>query len=142
MGKTREYSNGDVTIVWKPDVCIHSGICVKGLGEVFKPKEKPWIKIEAASTEALINQVNECPSGALSHYRNTEKQSTMEQPIIEETKIEVRQNGPLVVHGNLNVTHADGKTESRGRITTFCRCGASSNKPFCDGAHKGIEFNG
>lgn len=64
----------------------------------------------------------------------------MEKPTEEETKIEVRENGPLVVHGNLKITHADGKTECRTRVTTFCRCGKSSNKPFCDGAHKGIEF--
>lgn len=138
MTKTKEYSNGEVTVVWKPEMCIHSGICVKGLGEVFKPKEKPWIKIDAASSQALVNQVEECPSGALSYYMNL----NMEQPIEEETKIEVRENGPLVVHGSLKVTHANGSTESRERITTFCRCGASSNKPFCDGAHKGLEFKG
>lgn len=45
MGKTKEYSNGEVSIVWKPDACIHSAICVKGLGNVFKPKERPWIKL-------------------------------------------------------------------------------------------------
>ncbi|MBR9845440.1 MAG: hypothetical protein GYB35_04655 [Algicola sp.] len=50
MGKTKEYSNGDVTIVWKPEACIHSAICVKGLGEVLQPKEKPWIKNDATST--------------------------------------------------------------------------------------------
>lgn len=66
----------------------------------------------------------------------------MEKPTEEETKIEVRENEPLVVQGNLNVTHPDGRTESRERVTTFCRCGASANKPFCDGAHKGIEFKG
>lgn len=141
MSKTNEYTNGDVTIVWKPDLCIHSAICVKGLGDVFKPKEKPWIKIDAASTEALVNQVKECPSGALSHYMNSEK-SIVNRQLEEEIKIEVRENGPLVVHGSLKVTHANGNTESRERITTFCRCGASSNKPFCDGAHKGIEFKG
>jgi uncharacterized Fe-S cluster protein YjdI len=142
MTKTKEYSNGEVTVVWKPELCIHSGICVNGLEDVFKPKEKPWIKIEAASSEALINQVKECPSGALSHYMNSEKESNKENLTEEATKIEVRENGPLVVHGNLKITHANGSTESRERVTTFCRCGASSNKPFCDGAHKAIEFNG
>lgn len=142
MGKTKEYTNGDVTIVWKPDLCIHSAICVNGLGDVFKPKEKPWIKMDAASSEAIIKQVKECPSGALSHYMNSEKESTIEKPTEKETKIEVRENGSLVVHGNLKITHANGSTEYRERITTFCRCGASSNKPFCDGAHKGVEFKG
>lgn len=142
MTKTKEYSNGEVTVVWKPELCIHSGICVQGLGDVFKPKEKPWIKVNAASTEAIVNQVKKCPSGALSHYMNAEKKSNMQTPNEEEIKIEVRENGPLVVHGNLNVAFANGSTESRTRITTFCRCGASANKPFCDGAHNAIEFEG
>lgn len=72
MGKEKEYTNGDVTIVWKPDACIHSGICVSGLGDVFKPKERPWINIDAAKTEALINQVKACPSRALDYYMNDE----------------------------------------------------------------------
>ncbi len=141
MSKSKEYSNGEVTVVWKPELCIHSGICVEGLGDVFKPKEKPWVRVEAATTDAIVNQVKECPSGALSHYMNREKKE-MKNQTEEETKIEVRENGPLVVHGSLIVTLANGDTESRERITTFCRCGASSNKPFCDGAHKGIEFIG
>lgn len=63
---TKEYSNGEVTIVWKPEKCIHSGICVKTLPQVYNPKEKPWIKAENASPEELIMQVSKCPSGALS----------------------------------------------------------------------------
>ena len=43
MGKKREYSNGEVTIVWEPEACIHSAICAKGLPNVFRPKVRPWI---------------------------------------------------------------------------------------------------
>lgn len=64
--KTKAYSNGEITILWKPDRCIHSGICVKTLPQVYKPGERPWIQIENASTQALIDQVAQCPSGALS----------------------------------------------------------------------------
>jgi predicted GNAT family acetyltransferase/uncharacterized Fe-S cluster protein YjdI len=62
----KEYSNGEVTIVWKPEKCIHAGVCVKTLPKVYNPKEKPWIKPENASSEELIAQVSKCPSGALS----------------------------------------------------------------------------
>ncbi|MDN5200869.1 (4Fe-4S)-binding protein [Fulvivirgaceae bacterium BMA10] len=62
----KEYSNGEVTVIWQPHLCIHSGICVKGLASVFQPKEKPWIKMDGASTQAIIDQVKQCPSGALS----------------------------------------------------------------------------
>jgi len=70
MQKTFKYSNDDITIVWKPDICQHSKICWKGLIEVFDPREKPWIKMEGAGTEKIIEQVKKCPSGALSYFMN------------------------------------------------------------------------
>ena len=71
---TRKYSNGEVTIVWKPDLCIHSGNCVSGLPQVFSSAKKPWIDPQGASTEKIIEQVKKCPSGALSYYMNNEQQ--------------------------------------------------------------------
>ena len=65
-----KYSNGEVTIVWKPDLCIHSGNCVRGLSDVFKPRQKPWINADGASTEKIIDQVKKSPSGALSYFFN------------------------------------------------------------------------
>jgi len=62
----KEYSNGEITIVWQPTKCIHSGVCVRLLPEVYHPKEHPWIKVNNATTEELIRQVAHCPSGALS----------------------------------------------------------------------------
>ncbi|HET8809720.1 MAG TPA: (4Fe-4S)-binding protein [Flavobacteriaceae bacterium] len=64
--KTIGYSNGEITILWKPEKCIHSGICVKTLPKVYNPKERPWIKPENATSKELIDQVSKCPSGALS----------------------------------------------------------------------------
>jgi uncharacterized Fe-S cluster protein YjdI len=71
--ETREYTNGEVTIVWKPKLCVHSGICAHGLPLVFKPRERPWIVVEQATTSELVEQVHKCPSGALSCYMNAEK---------------------------------------------------------------------
>ena len=64
--ESKEYSNGQVTIVWQPKLCIHSGVCVKTLPKVYNTKERPWIKPENATTEELVSQVAKCPSGALS----------------------------------------------------------------------------
>lgn len=64
--KTHHYSNGDITVIWKPDTCIHSGICFKGLPGVFDPRRKPWIEMDQATTDQIIEQVKKCPSGALS----------------------------------------------------------------------------
>ena len=62
----KEYPNGEITIVWQPKLCIHSGVCVKTLPKVYNTKERPWIKPENATTQELIDQVANCPSGALS----------------------------------------------------------------------------
>lgn len=62
----KEYTNGEITIVWKPDICTHSGVCVKTLPNVYKPNERPWIQMGNATTQEMIDQVAKCPSGALS----------------------------------------------------------------------------
>lgn len=62
----KEYSNGEITILWQPEKCIHAGVCVKTLPQVYNPKEKPWLKPENATSTELIDQVSKCPSGALS----------------------------------------------------------------------------
>lgn len=70
---TKTYTNGEVTIVWKPSLCIHSGNCFNGLSEVFHPREQPWITPEYSTTEKIIVQVRKCPSGALSYYLNADE---------------------------------------------------------------------
>ena len=72
MENIHTYTNGEMTIFWKPDKCIHAGICVKMLPDVYDPKARPWLNIENASTEELKAQVNRCPSGALSFRMNDE----------------------------------------------------------------------
>lgn len=57
------------------------------------------------------------------------------------TKVEVLDKGPLLVHGDISITHKNGTVETKKRTTAFCRCGASSNKPFCDGAHNSSSFD-
>jgi uncharacterized Fe-S cluster protein YjdI len=61
----KRYSNGEITVVWRPGRCRHSGICFQGLHEVFDPRERPWVNMEGGSTEAIKAQVEKCPSGAL-----------------------------------------------------------------------------
>ncbi len=67
---TKEYSNGEVTIVWQSGKCIHSGKCVRNNPDVFKPKEKPWITPEFSTTDKIIETVKKCPSGALTYFKN------------------------------------------------------------------------
>jgi len=138
---TKHYSNGEITIVWKPDLCIHSKVCWRGaasLPEVFNPMIKPWIKPEGAATARIIDQVDRCPSGALSYFRNGTEDETVST--ISESIIEVVPDGPLMVYGNITVKDREGNETKKNKVTAFCRCGASSNKPYCDGSHITAAF--
>lgn len=134
----KEYSNGDLTIIWKPKKCIHSEICWKTLPEVYDPKGKPWINPENATKDTLKSQISKCPSGALTY--KTKSEESIEKDM--DTECTIVENGPLLVSGNLKVTLTNGTVENKKRSTAFCRCGASANKPYCDGSHKKIEFKG
>ncbi len=63
---TKEYSNGEITVVWQSSKCIHSANCIKHLSSVFQPQTQPWIKMENASSAEIVSTVGKCPSGALS----------------------------------------------------------------------------
>jgi len=139
----KKYSNGEVTIVWKPSTCIHSTLCWKGeagLPEVFNPRVKPWIKPEGASTEKIVEHVKKCPSGALSFFYN--EQAEIKSELNTEIKIEAVLNGPLLVYGNILVKDSKGKETKRSNVTALCRCGKSENKPYCDGNHIKHNFEG
>ena len=138
---TKKYSHTELTILWQPHKCIHSGVCVKLLPEVYDPNKRPWITPEQASGKALKEQIDRCPSGALSYETPTlsadggnEKEAHVQ--------VEVIANGPLLVKGMLEVTLTQGRKEKRTRATAFCRCGSSSDKPYCDGSHKTVSFKG
>lgn len=68
--EVKEYSNGEVTILWQAEKCKHSEKCWRGLPGVFNYKERPWIKPEGASTGEIVSQVSKCPSGALTYKMN------------------------------------------------------------------------
>ncbi len=145
----KRYSNGEVTVVWKPSACVHSARCFRGLPEVFDPRARPWVSIGGAATEAIVRQVDQCPSGALSYVRATDDQprdSVDAAGATEEEHAEARvrplPNGPLLVTGDLVVERPDGSSERRHEATAFCRCGGSDNKPYCDGTHARIGFRG
>jgi uncharacterized Fe-S cluster protein YjdI len=63
---THKYQKENVTVIWKPELCIHSGICAKGLPNVFNPRRRPWIELTHEEVETIKEQIKKCPSGALS----------------------------------------------------------------------------
>jgi uncharacterized Fe-S cluster protein YjdI len=135
----KQYSNQDITVQWEPEKCIHSKLCWKGLIEVFNPKNKPWINMDGASTEAIIAQIQQCPSGALSYQQQQQSIGSNES---NNTNIQILPNGPLLVQGSCTLQLADGTTIIVDGKAALCRCGASSNKPYCDGNHVATKFQG
>ncbi len=136
---TKKYTNGELTVVWQPSKCIHAAECVKALPQVYNPKAKPWIQAENASIDELKDQIDKCPSGALSYYMDGEENQEIQSL---KTPVEVLEDGPLIVYGPLTVTDQEGNIEIKNKTTAFCRCGASNNKPYCDGTHIKTEFKG
>ncbi len=137
---SKEYSGEGITVIWKPKKCIHSEVCVKMLPGVYKPKEKPWIVPGNASASDLKTQIDLCPSGALSYRLAEGIQEQNKSNELMSKKVEVLPNGPLMVHGELEITLANGSKETKSKPTAFCRCGASGNKPYCDGSHRAAGF--
>lgn len=137
---TKKYSNGEVTIVWQPHLCVHSTICFRGLPNVFDPRKRPWITPEHAESDAIMKQIDACPSGALTYLKEGEEKENVE--VANETIVEATKNGPLLVYGNITIKDSAGNLTKKHKVTALCRCGASENKPFCDGSHAKISFEG
>ncbi|MFN8473154.1 MAG: (4Fe-4S)-binding protein [Anaerolineae bacterium] len=140
----REYRNDKIVVYWKPELCIHSGVCVQGLPWVFRPRHLPWVAINAASPDQIAEVVGRCPSGALTYERldisPQQAAPAASEAVIPETVITPVRNGPLTVRGRLKITDEDGNVLRETTKAVLCRCGHSGHKPFCDGSHARIGF--
>lgn len=138
--ETHSYTNGEITVIWRPAQCVHSRVCWSQLKEVFNPTIRPWIDMQGASTERIAEQVRRCPSGALSIKEVTieepEPEPTPPTPAMPTPVLEVTHGGPLLVKGPCLLKLPDGSEMMRQGTTALCRCGHSQNKPFCDGSHR------
>jgi uncharacterized Fe-S cluster protein YjdI len=70
------YETPEITVTFDPKVCIHSGVCVRGLPAVFDVKRKRWVQPELASAADVAAQVERCPSGALQYRLKSEDGAT------------------------------------------------------------------
>jgi CDGSH-type Zn-finger protein/uncharacterized Fe-S cluster protein YjdI len=124
----------DVRVVFEAQRCIHSRHCVLDRPDVFVPNVAgDWIHPDLASPAEVAELAHNCPSGAI-QYESVAAGVAAERPPRVNT-LRVRENGPLAVHAELRVQGA-----SDGCRATLCRCGASANKPWCDGAHARAGF--
>jgi uncharacterized Fe-S cluster protein YjdI len=137
-GPRRVYRNDAIEVTWEPRFCIHARKCVRDLGQVFKPSARPWIDVDAADPDAIAQTVLECPTGAL-HFRRLDG-GAQEEAADEETSVQPVANGPLFLRGRLRIVDREGNLIREDTRLALCRCGASGNKPFCDGSHRRIGF--
>jgi CDGSH-type Zn-finger protein/uncharacterized Fe-S cluster protein YjdI len=132
----KRYYGNDVDILYDAKRCIHAEECVRKLSNVFDNRKRPWINPNGASGDAVIKLVMQCPSGALHAERKDDSEG---EPIPQRNRITLWDDGPVQVYGDLYLTAAGVEKEQETRLT-LCRCGVSANKPFCDNAHKKIDF--
>lgn len=139
--KRRDYPGKEITVHDNRKICSHAAECVNNLSSVFKLGSRPWINPDASKMNDIVDVVRRCPSGALSYsidgveYRDPEEQRN--------PTVTVLKNGPYHITGGIeligeNIQFGEGASKEH---YTLCRCGASENKPFCDGAHKSSNFN-
>lgn len=133
----KAYKTSDITVYYNARLCIHAAECVRGLPQVFDTSKKPWIEPSNSSPDAIAEVIHRCPSGAL-RYERLEGGSS--EPIPNEVTGTFAENGPLYLRGNLLLEDTEGKAIFEGSRVALCRCGASSNKPFCDRSHEAINF--
>lgn len=136
LNKRVNYIGKLITIHDNREFCAHAGICTNNLSSVFKYKEEPWIDPDAATVNEVIDTVVKCPSGALSYTIDDIEQSDNDTPPL----ITVTKNGPYAITGYIELADQQLGDGCSAQRYTLCRCGASKNKPFCDGSHWDIDF--
>ena len=122
-----------ITVIFDGKKCIHSRFCVTGAPRTFLANvEGPWIHPDDTDVAHLVEVAHLCPSGAVQYERHDGGPQESAPPV---NMARLRENGPVAFHGALTLNG-----EPIGYRATLCRCGASKNKPFCDGSHKAAGF--
>jgi CDGSH-type Zn-finger protein/uncharacterized Fe-S cluster protein YjdI len=122
-----------LTLLYEGKKCIHARFCVTGAPKVFLANVKgPWISPDAIEVDRLVEIAHACPSGAIGYRRKDGKHDETAPPV---NLVAIREAGPYAVRADIRLNG-----EPIGYRATLCRCGASKNKPFCDGSHHGAGF--
>ena len=130
------YQGKKITVYDNRSICAHAGICTDGLPAVFHNREGSFVDPDGASVVEIIDIVNRCPSGALSYIIDDDSETRL----IDEASISIAANGPYVLTGKVVLLDIDKGAGASESGCSLCRCGASKNKPFCDGSHWDINF--
>ena len=133
----KSFRGPGITIRDNRSICAHAGHCTDGLPGVFKERSKPWIDPAGGAVEAIVAVIASCPSGALSGSLDAKGEVVVEAG---PPRIAITKDGPYAVRGNVELAGARWAQGAPKDRYTLCRCGASKNKPFCDGSHWELGF--
>ena len=132
----KAYSAKRITILDNRAVCAHAGFCTDELKSVFRQHDEPWIDPDAAQVDQIVETIRKCPSGALSYaIDGVEAEPPQRAPMVT-----VTDNGPYAITGGIELMGVKLGDGASAEHYTLCRCGASKNKPFCDGSHWEVGF--
>lgn len=137
VGQDRDYVGQRITIHDNRRRCAHAGACVSRFGSIFDRHARPWINPEGDTAERVMEAARACPSGALAYTIDGVRDRDWPE---ESPRIRILKDGPAHVMGRIpldGIAWPKGETPNR---YTLCRCGASKNKPFCDGSHAAVGF--
>jgi CDGSH-type Zn-finger protein/uncharacterized Fe-S cluster protein YjdI len=135
--RVHEFRGKDISVTWSRRRCIHAAECVMNLPTVFEPGRRPWVDVSQASRDAIARVVARCPTGAL-HYARTDGVPPEVAPATN--SVRVTRNGPLYLHGDIELLDESGALRLADTRVALCRCGGSANRPLCDGSHLEMDF--
>jgi CDGSH-type Zn-finger protein len=135
--RREDYRAGDLTIHDNRGLCAHAGHCTARLAAVFREDDEPWIDPAGAKAKAVVDTIKRCPSGALSwSVKGVEARDAKRPP-----RVVVSKDGPYCIEGGIELLGAEFGAGASREHYCLCRCGASKNKPFCDGSHWDVKFD-
>ena len=135
----KEYTNGEITVVWTPRLCDHSAICISELPDVFNNLKRPWIRMEKAPSDEIVKIVDRCPTRALTWYKNSDKKEEKKEeikPQVKSTTVRLMKTGPILISGDFKLINEEGEVVQTNDRISICRCEKSKRMPFCDGSHR------
>lgn len=158
--RNRKYSNGEINIYWKADLCVHNTHCYRTLRSVFDPSKRPWVNPLGATSGQIKEVIEACPTDALmfswcDEKRNIDETSSklykgdeatefggspISSEVGEPVKVNLRPNGPIIIDGECQVEDSEGNLLKSQKMYSLCRCGGSKNQPYCDGSHFSIGY--
>lgn len=133
----KTYQGKDIDVTFELKRCIHAAECGRRLQSVFDVAKRPWAQPDNATADQVQATIDHCPSGALKYVRHD---GGPQEQRPDKNIVVVTDSGEYQLHGDVQLMTMAGETLVEEYRLTLCRCGESSNKPFCDNAHRKVGF--